>query len=140
MSGLKGQKELNRRLRAIKQTFKIAGKDWAEETVKLMQRDVPVKSGKLRKSFRVRNASQKRATVAARYTAFFIDAGTKAHTEKARKAPRMVFTGRAGNTVFARRVEHPATRARRFRERDAKEALRRKPMAAALIRLWNRAA
>src|SRR4029078_3497138 len=102
-----------------------------EETVKLMQRDVPVKSGKLRKSFRVRNASQKRATVAARYTAFCIDAGPKAHTEKARKAPRMVFTGRAGNTVFARRVEHPATRARRFRERDAKETLRRKPMAAA---------
>lgn len=140
MGQLKGSKELKARMRAIKGTFKVAGREWAEETADLMRRDVPVRTGKTRKAFRVRNASQRRATVVGRYTAFFIDAGTKAHPIRQKKAPRLVFTGRNGRTVFAKRVEHPATRARRFRERDAREALRRKPLAAAMIRLWNKAA
>lgn len=139
MSSLKGTKQLNARLRAIKQTFKPAGREWAEEAVELMRSDVPQKTGRLRRSFRVKSATQRRAQVGGHYTAFFIDKGTKAHLIKPRKAPRLVFQA-GGRTIFARKVNHPATRAQPFRGRAAREALRRRPMAASLIRLWNKAA
>ena len=136
---LKGSKQLNARLKAIKQTFKPVGREWAEETVALMRPAVPVRTGRLRESFRVKNATQRKATVSGHFSAYFIDKGTKAHTITARKAPRLVFkTG--GRTIFAKKVNHPATRAQPFRGRAAREALRRRPMAASLIRLWNKAA
>ena len=138
-TNVRGSRELRARLRAIKQTFKPAGREWAEEAAEIMSHAVPVRSGRLQRSFRVKNASQRRASVAAHFTAFFIDAGTVAHQIKARKAPRLIFSV-GGNTIFAKKVNHPATKAQPFRERSAKEALRRKPMAQKLIELWNRAA
>jgi hypothetical protein len=77
--------------------------------------------------------------VAAHYSAFFVDAGTKRH-DIYPKHGALVFTGRSGNTIFARKVDHPRTSAQPFRDRAAMEALRRNPMAAALIKLWNAAA
>jgi len=136
---LKGSKQLNARLKAIKQTFKPAGREWAEETVALMRPAVPVRTGRLRESFRVKNATQRKATVSGHFSAYFIDKGTKAHTITARKSPRLIFkTG--GRTIFAKKVNHPRTRARPFRQRAAEEALRRRPMAAELVKLWNQAA
>jgi hypothetical protein len=139
VSSLKGTKQLNARLRAIKQTFKPAGREWAEEAANQMRSDVPQKTGRLRRSFRVKSATQKRAQVGGHYTAFFIDKGTKAHAIRAKKAPRLIFQA-DGRTIFAKKVNHPATRAQPFRGRAAREALRRKPMAASLIKLWNKAA
>lgn len=138
-TNVRGSKELRARLRAIRQTFKPAGREWAEETAEIMSHSVPVRTGRLQRSFRVKNASQRRASVAGHFTAFFIDAGTKAHEIKARKAPRLIFTA-GGNTIFAKKVNHPATKAAPFRERSAKEGLRRKPLVAKLVELWNRAA
>jgi len=139
VSGVKGTKQLNARLRAIKQTFKPAGREWAEEAVEVMRSSVPSKTGRLRRSFRVKSATQRRAQVGGHYTAFFIDKGTKAHAIRARKAPRMIFQA-GGQTIFAKKVNHPATRAQPFRGRAAREALRRRPMAVSLIKLWNKAA
>lgn len=138
-SSVRGSRELRARLRAIQQTFKPAGREWAEEAAEIMSHAVPVRSGRLQRSFRVKNASQRRASVAGHFTAFFIDAGTKAHEIKARKAPRLIFNV-GGNTIFAKKVNHPATKAAPFRERSAQEALRRKPLVTKLIELWNRAA
>ncbi len=136
---VKGTKQLNARLKAIKQTFKPAGREWAEEAVQLMRSDVPQKTGRLRRSFRVRSATQRRAQVGGHYSAFFIDRGTKAHVIRPRKAPRLIFRDE-GRTIFARKVNHPATRAQPFRARAAREALRRRPMSATLSKLWNKAA
>jgi hypothetical protein len=139
VSSIKGTRQLNARLKAIKQTFKLAGRDWAEEAAVIMRSSVPSRTGRLQRSFRVKSATQRRAHVGGHYSAFFVDRGTKAHTINAKRAPRLIFQA-GGRTIFAKKVNHPATRAQPFRHRAATEALRRRPMAATLIKLWNKAA
>lgn len=136
---LRGTSQLRARLKAIRLAFKPIGRSWADEYVHVARPMVPEKTGRLRRSLRRRNATQKRATVVAHYTAFFVDAGTVAHPIAPRKAGRLSWQD-GGRTIFARRVLHPGTRARPFRVRAAHEALRRKPMAGQLIEQWNRAA
>lgn len=137
---LRGGRELRARLRAIGLSFKPAGRKWADDTARLAKSRVPVRSGRLRQSIRRRNASQKRATVVAHYTAYFVDKGPKAHAIKRRHAPLLVFEGRGGNTIFAPKVRHRGYAGRPFRREAAIEALRRNPMAEEAIRAWNKAA
>lgn len=139
MSRLKGGPELRRRLKAISLTFKPVGRKWADTTAELGRAQVPVKTGRLRRSIRRKNASQKRATVAAHFTATFVDGGTKAHDITAKTGGTLAFTGSRG-PVFARKVHHRGARAQPFKKRIAREGLRRTPMAQELIDLWNKAA
>jgi hypothetical protein len=120
---IKGTAELKARLRAIRVVFKPIGRDWADETVILARAAVPKKTGRLQRSIRRQSATMQRAKVVAHYTQYFVDAGTKAHFE-----PR--------HNYFSK-VQHPRVRARPFRARVAREALRRKPMAEQVIRAWN---
>jgi hypothetical protein len=137
---LKGSRELRARLRAIKLTFKPAGKDWADETARVAKTMVPSKTGRLRGSIRRRNATQRKATVVAHYTAYFIDKGTKRHAIPKKAGGKVLRFERGGNTIFSRKVDHPRTAARPFRERAAREGLRRRPLAGQMIREWNDAA
>jgi hypothetical protein len=139
MTTLKGAPALKRRLKAIRESFKPIGRNWADDTARIARSKVPVRTGRLRKSIRRKNASQRKATVAAHFTAFFIDPGTKAHDIKARKAGTLVFQGRGG-TIFAKKVHKRAYKGKPFRKEAATEALRRNPMAEELIRQWNQAA
>jgi len=136
---LKGGPQLRARLRAIRQTFKPVGKNWAEDTVHLAQQRVQVRTGKTRSSIRVKNASQRKAVVVSAFGARFLEAGTSAHDEKPRKRKAMKFQTQRG-TVFSKKVHHPATRKQPFLNPAAKEALDKNPMAAELIKLWNSAA
>jgi len=136
---LKGSPELRRRLKAIRQTFKPVGKAWAETTRDYARSHVPVRTGRLKASIRVRNASQRKATVVGMFTANFVDAGTREHEIKPKRAKVLRF--QSGNrTVFAKKVNHPRTRARPFKVAAAREGLRKNPMAVELIRQWNDAA
>jgi hypothetical protein len=81
----------------------------------------------------------KRATVAAHFTATFVDGGTKAHDITAKTGGTLAFQGRNG-PVFARKVHHRGARAQPFKKRIAREGLQRTPMAQELINLWNKAA
>ena len=137
---LKGGRELRARLNALSTAFKPIGRNWADDTVRLARPRVPVRTGRLRQSIRRRNASKKRATVVAHYTAFFVDAGPKPHVIRAKKGRFLAFEGRGGNTIFAPRVRHRGYRGRPFRRRAAIEALKRNPMAEEVIRAWNEAA
>lgn len=136
---LKGGPQLRARLKALRQVFKPIGKEWADDAARLMRPQVPVRTGRLRASFRRRNATQRKATVVGHYTAYFIDAGTKAHVVRPRKAKRLVFES-GGRTIFAKKVNIGRVAARPFRTRAAREALRRNPLAASVIDAWNRAA
>jgi hypothetical protein len=136
---LKGSPQLRARLRAIKLTFKPAGRDWADDTVRIMKPLVPTRTGLSRASIRRRNATQRKATVVGSFVLYFLDKGTKAHDEKPRKAKALRFTA-GGNTVFSRRVHKRATAGHHFRQRAAIEALRANPLAASLIKQWNDAA
>jgi hypothetical protein len=136
---LKGGRELRARLKALRVAFKPIGRTWADGTVEAARPKVPQRTGRLRRSIRVKNSTQRKATVAAHFTAFFVDAGPKPHAIKAKKANRLIFSA-GGRTIFARKVNHPGYRGRPFRAQAAHESLRRNPMAQSIIKQWNEAA
>ncbi len=135
---LTGKQQLNARLRAIKQSFKPIGKAWADEDVRQNRNDVPVRTGRLKASFRVRNATQRKATVYGHFTANFVDAGTKAHRETAHNRAMKFAVG--GKTMFSPRVMHRGSKSQRFKRRAAETALAKNPMAVEVIKQWNGAA
>lgn len=136
---LKGSPELKARLRAIKLTFKPVGKAWADTTAREAKRRIPKRTGFTAASIRRRNATQKKATVVGSFVANFIDAGTKAHDIKPKRAKGLYFTT-GGRTIFAKKVHHRATKARPFKRAAALEGLRQNPMAVELVKQWNEAA
>lgn len=136
---LKGAPELRARLKAIHLAFKPIGRTWAEGTVTEARARVPERTGKLKRSIRVKNATQRKATVAAWFTAFFVDAGPKAHGIQAKSGGSLVFQSH-GRTIFAKKVNHPGYRGRPFRAAAAHESLRKNPMAQTIIKEWNEAA
>jgi hypothetical protein len=139
MSNIRGKAELNARLRALKLAFKPIGRSWAKETVTLSKPQVPVRTGKTRRSLRVRHANQRRATVYGSFVASILDKGAKPHTINAKPGKHLIFSA-GGRTIFARKVHHRGVRGRRYATRAAREALRRTPMAQHLIDQWNQAA
>lgn len=136
---LKGTRELRSRIRALGQAFKPLGKDWADETVKLMRPQIPVATGKTRRSVRRRNASMKRATVVGSFVNYFLDKGPVPHPIRPKRA-RMLRFQAEGRTVFARSVRHPGFRGLGYRNRAARAALRHTATAQALTDAWNEAA
>jgi hypothetical protein len=136
---LKGSRELRRRLKAIRTVFKPVGRTWAEETVRLAQSRVKVRTGKTKSTIRVKNASMRKAAVEAKGGGRFLEAGTKAHPIKARRFQAMKWNA-AGQPMFARRVAHPGMRKQPFMHRSARDALGKADMLRELIDLWNRAA
>jgi hypothetical protein len=138
---LKGSRELRARLKAIKQVFKPAGKDWADATVLEAKRrlSTSVATGKTMASVRRRNASQRKATVVGNFPVNFIDAGTKAHDIQSKRVSVLKFSA-GGQTVFARKVHKRATAARPFKKESAEAGLRKVDIIRDLIELWNRAA
>lgn len=142
MSGkLVGAPQLRARLKAIGQVFKPYGRIWADDTAEEMRHSNAWqdRTGMLRRSFRRKNATQKRATVAGHYTANFVDAGSVAHDIVARRAPRLIFQD-GGNTIFAKRVHKQRIAAKPFKRKAALKALHDNPMSDELKRLWNQAA
>ncbi len=138
-STLKGSNELRARLKAIKETWKPVARKWGKTDVAEMRTKVPVKTGRLRRSFRVTSVSGKKVRVGGHFTAYFVDAGPKPHTITAKGGGFLIFKAQ-GRTIFARKVHSRGYRARPFRQRAAEEALRKNPMASELIKLWNNAA
>jgi hypothetical protein len=135
MATLQGAAQLRARFRAIREVWKPIGRDWADETVLLARRAVPVRTGNLQRSIRRRSASMKKASVVAHYTQYFVDAGTKEHPVAVRR--KQVLSD--GRTVYGRRAVIPRQAARPFRERVAREALERHPLAETVIEAWNEA-
>jgi hypothetical protein len=133
---LKGGPELRARLKAIRQSFKPIGKGWATDTAKYAKGHVPRKTGRLQQSIRVRNATQRKATVVGHFSANFVDAGTKQHDITPRKKQALAY-GQGQRTVFAKKVHHPRTRAQPFKRAAAQDGLRRNPLAEAVIKQWN---
>lgn len=119
--------------------FKPYGRVWADTAAAEMKQRVPVATGRLQRSIRRKNATAKKATVFAHYSANFVDAGSKAHDINARRAPNLVFQV-GGQTIFTKRVHKQRIAARRFKRPAAEAALRRHPMSEQLINEWNRAA
>jgi hypothetical protein len=134
---LKGGSELRARLKAIGGVFKPLGRAWAKEAVSLGQPKVPVKTGRLRRSIRVKSATDKKAVVGAHYTAYFIDAGARYPAFRRRGNARAGIQA-VPNNIFRKRGFRMQPRP--FRAYIAHEALRRRPFGDAITRAWNDAA
>lgn len=104
-----------------------------------MRPQIPSRTGKTRRSLRVKSATQRRAVVGGSFVAFFIDTGPVRHSISAKRAKGLVFQV-GGRTIFTKKVNHPGYRGRPFRARAAHESLRRNPMAQTIIKQWNEAA
>jgi hypothetical protein len=135
---LKGSRELRARLKAIRQVFKPAGREWADFTAAEAKRRVPVRTGRTRSSIRRKNASQRKATVVGNYPVNFIDAGTKAHDIRPRNARVLRFED-GGHTVFTKKVHKRRQPARPFKKESAQAGLRKVDIIGDLVELWNRA-
>jgi hypothetical protein len=61
---LKGKRELNARLKALRTVFKPIGKAWGKSAVAESRSRIPVKTGKLKRSVRVTSATQIRQRAA----------------------------------------------------------------------------
>ena len=138
---LQGSRELRARLKAIKEVFKPAGKDWADYTAEEARRRVaPYRdTGKTLASIRRRNASKTKASVYGRYPVNFIDAGAKAHDIKPKHATILRFESH-GQTVFAKKVHKRQQTAHPFKKEAAEAGLKKVDILGDLITLWNRAA
>lgn len=140
MTALSGARELRRRMKAIRTVFKPVGRSWADDTAARARRYVPKRTRKTERSIRRKNASQRKATVQAVYTARIVMAGSKPHTITPKKMRALKFSAGGGQPVFAKKVAHRGHRGNDFAERAASEALRENPMAPELVDLWNEAA
>lgn len=136
---LQGSRELRARLKAIRTVFKPVGKKWGEDTVRLARSRVPVRTGKTQRSIRVKNASLRKAAVQAVWGARFIEQGTKAHAIRPKKFTALKWN-QNGQPMFAKKVNHPATKGRPFLRNSAKDVLDRNDMLRELLELWNKAA
>lgn len=130
--------ELKTRLKALRLAFKPYGRKWGETAAEIARPKVPKRTGRLRESIRLKNATQRKAKVVAHYTAYFVDAGPKRHVIAA-KGKGLIFTA-GGRTIFTKKVNHPGYRGRPFRAAAAHEALRRHPLSEGLIDAWDDAA
>ena len=131
-----GGNALRSRMKAVSLAFKPAGKRWADRTAQKAKARVPRKTDRLWMSIKRKSATQKRATVVAHYTAYFVDAGPKAHVIQPKTKPQLIFKGRRG-TVFARKVHHRGYAGRPFRAAAANEAIRETWDQKAIIDAWN---
>lgn len=120
-----------KKLKELQELFKkspvIVGQELEKATLSAMRKiettarqETPVRTGKLKKSFR----SHYRPIVAKIYPtekyAIFVHEGTKPHTIEPRTAESLRF--KIGNRwVFAKRVEHPGTKPNKFMDRAAKK-------------------
>ena len=136
---VKGISQLQGRLAAIGETFKPYGKKWADTTADEMRHRVPVRTGRLRDSFKRKSATKKRAVVGGHYTSNFVDAGSKAHDIFPKNAPNLVFQAK-GRTIFAKKVHKQRIAARPFKRAAALAAIRKHPLKQELIDQWNKAA
>lgn len=152
-----GFPQLESRLRAIKPTVQMH-RELALRVIALQKREAPVRTGNLRRSVRLGTISERVAqTVATANYAAHVEYGTAPHTivPTTKKALRFARSGVAttlggrptaaarrtgGAYAFARRVNHPGTRANPFMERGAEMAKRAGVIKDYVIRAWNRAA
>lgn len=137
---LRGGRELKARLKAMQTAWKPIGRKWGRSDVQEMRARVPVRTGRLRKSFRVTSSTGKRVRVGGHFTGYFVDKGPKPHVINPKRPGGHLIFRAGGRTIFARQVHSRGYRGRPFRLRAAQEAMRKNPMAQTVIDEWNRAA
>jgi hypothetical protein len=151
-ASVKGIPQLSARLNAIMPGTTLLPK-LALAVVREQKLLVPRKTGNLGRSIHVGSITPTQAeTIASADYAAFVELGTRAHEIRPRRRKALRFaassgdarlsgTPRSGGRVrFAKRVQHPGTRAQPFMLPGAKKAVAGLGLKAIVVDLWNRAA
>lgn len=138
MSTLHGADELARRLKAMSDSPRNMSRTWSDEYVQVARPLIPFRTGKTRRSVHAGAIRSHGAEIIGSAIAVMIDTGTRPHGIEA-GGRRLRFQD-GNRTIFARKVDHPGTRAQPYRMRAALEALRRSRFGDIVTGLWNRAA
>jgi hypothetical protein len=148
---IRGMTQLLARMEAIKPNANLM-RTLALSAVREQKILVPRKTGNLGRSIRLGSVSPTRAeTVAAAHYAAYVERGTRAHVirPKSKKVLRWAADGSArlsgavrtgGKVRFAKRVNHPGTRAQPFMLPGAKKAVEGAGLKTVIVTAWNRAA
>lgn len=148
---IKGIPQLRARLKALTPDKGLMTR-LALSAVREQKLLVPRKTGNLGRSIRLGSVTSKMAeTVATANYAAFVERGTRPHEIRPRKRKALRFaTGgsarlsgspRTGGQVrFAKRVQHPGTKAKPYMLPGAQKALRKAGLRDVIVEAWNDAA
>ena len=137
---IQGIKNVQRGIKALRTSFHPLGRIWADETVTLARQKVEPfrRSGRTQRSIRRKSSGRYHASVTAKYGAKYLEHGAPPHTITPSKAKRLRW--KDGGTVrFAKKVDHPGAKRKKFLRPAARESLEKLPMLKTIIDQWNRA-
>lgn len=134
---LQGASQLRSRLNAIADAGSDVAEQWADESVRGIQGEIPKVTGKTAASVHAEDVSNDGARVVGSPVVGYLSGGTAAHDEVPRNAQALRFKIGA-QTIFSKRVHHPATRGNPRILQQAADALH--GFADAVYRRWNGAA
>lgn len=132
---LTGVDQLVRRLQALERAPVVMGRRWQQQTVPEMQRRIPVRTGRTRQSVHPGAVTGRSAVVEGSFVTNFIEAGTKAHEETAKRGKVLRFES-GGHTMFRKRVFKPRVAGHPFKRTAALEGLRKAQPAPTLLDVW----
>ena len=136
----KGLPELRRRVDAIGELGPFM-RDLALDAVSEQKRRAPVRTGNLRRSIHLGRVTARSAeTIAGANYAAYVEFGTRAHEIRPR-TKRVLRWKQGGSYRYARRVNHPGTRAQPFMIPGAEAAISgANGLKERIVRNWNNAA
>lgn len=136
----KGGPELKARLAAIPAGAPEMVAAWADDAAQRMRDSAPHANRPASRQFSTRTRGHRGAVYGA-FWWIFVDRGAKRHEilgSGRRNPPDWLKFGRGGRTIFAKKVNHPGQRRQPFISRAAQEALASSPIAAVIVKQWNR--
>jgi len=136
VSTLKGVPQLHRRLTEIQKSGPVIAGAWADRAADDIREQIPVATGATRASVQP-EASRSGGRVFGGGALRYLIAGTRAHVERPSRHLAMKFQ-KSGQTIFSKRVQHPATPANPRILDAARGAL--DGMAKVTTDLWNKGA
>lgn len=119
---------------SVNTEFHAAMDDMGRFTVKLLQRKVPVKTGKLKESlgyklektetgYKLTFSATAIAESDGAYYGHYVDQGTRPHKIVPKNATALHFFDKSGNERFAKMVYHPGAKASKFTNKSKPEAM-----------------
>lgn len=139
MSSVQGAAEFRNRLAALASVGEGIGQDWGDNAVRLLRSRIRHVTGATAASVRVGEVSNSGATLVGSKVVDYLADGTRAHVEVPRNAQALRFQV-GGQTVFSKRVYHPATAGDPKIREAPEEALEAVNFDDRVVNAWNGAA
>ena len=137
---LRGGRQLNARLTALSNIGTEFMTRLGLRAVLYQKQLVAVRTGNTRRTIRLAKVTRRSATTSVQGAGAYLESGTRPHVIVPRKKRALRFKA-SGGVVFAKRVNHPGTKAQPFMVPGARKAISEADgLRDELIKKWNGAA